>query len=582
MPNLPWLQQPSQQKIHTELFQGYNHQLRISANQMYDTTNLTADQYPLLATRKLRGSVMELANPAGVIAKDALAVIDGTDLIYNEYRIDLGLSDEAPKKLVSMGAYLVIFPDKVYINTVDLDDHGSLEALYETAEGDTITYEMCNIRGEVYENVVAQDDEPDITVNGSMWIDTSGTTHILMQYSSSSATWVQIPTVYTKITATNLGKMFEQYDGITIKGAAGTEQIEALNGSHVIYAKDDNSIVIVGLLDSAFAQTEGTLSVSRTVPDMDYVCEAGNRLWGCKYGLVDGEPINEIYGCKLGDFKNWNCFMGISTDSWAASVGSDGQFTAAFNYLGYPTFFKEESIHTVAISSAGAHQIQTTVCSGVQRGGWRSVAVAGEVLYYKGRSGIYAYDGSQPVELSAPLGDVRYADAVAGSVGKKYYISMRDDTGTSHLFTYDTAKGLWMREDNTRAMMFAAADGDLFYIDEDTKKLMSVYGSKGELEDGIAWEAVSGIQHYEEPGHKYLGRYNFRVKLNKGTSFKLLMQYDSDGVWHDRGTVNGDRLNTFTLPVIPRRCDHLRFKLVGTGEFQLFSITRIYEAGSDM
>jgi hypothetical protein len=315
---------------------------------------------------------------------------------------------------------------------------------------------------------------------------------------------------------------------------------------------------------------------------MDYVCEAGNRLWGCKYGLVDGEPIDEIYGCKLGDFKNWNCFMGISTDSWAASVGSDGQFTAAFNYLGYPTFFKEESIHTVAISSAGAHRIQTTVCSGVQRGGWRSVAVAGEVLYYKGRSGIYAYDGSQPVEISAALGDVRYTDAVAGSVGKKYYISMRDDTGTSHLFAYDTAKGLWMREDNTRAMMFAAADGDLFYIDEETKKLVSVYGSKGELEAGIAWEAVSGIQHYEEPGHKYLGRYNFRVKLNKGTSFKLLMQYDSDGVWHDRGTVNGDRLNTFTLPVIPRRCDHLQFKLVGTGEFQLFSITRIYEAGSDM
>ena len=274
--------------------------------------------------------------------------------------------------------------------------------------------------------------------------------------------------------------------------------------------------------------------------------------------------------------------MGISTDSWAASVGSDGQFTAAFNYLGYPTFFKEETIHTVAISSVGAHQIQTTVCSGVQRGSWRSAAVAGEVLYYKGRSGIYAYDGSQPVEISDALGGVRYKDAVAGSVGTKYYISMKDDAGVSHMFSFDTSKGLWMREDNSSALMFASADGDLFYIDADTKQLISVYGTQGEQENKIAWEAVSGIQHYEEAGRKYLGRYNFKVKMYPGTSFKLLMQYDSDGVWQDRGTVKGDRMNTFTLPVIPRRCDHLQFKLVGEGDFQLFSITRVYEQGSDM
>jgi hypothetical protein len=60
------------------------------------------------------------------------------------------------------------------------------------------------------------------------------------------------------------------------------------------------------------------------------------------------------------------------------------------------------------------------------------------------------------------------------------------------------------------------------------------------------------------------------------------MQYDSDGVWHDKGTVNGDRLYTFTLPVIPRRCDHLQFRITGHGEMQLFSITRVYEQGSDM
>ena len=190
MPNLPWLREPSQHKIHTELFQGYHHQLRISTNQLYDTTNLTADQYPLLATRKLRGTMSQLSNPTGIIAKDALAVIDGTNVIYNGKTIDLGLSDDSPKKLVSMGAYLIIFPDKKYLNTADLTDYGSMEAFFTyEASGDAgVSYELCNIRGEVYENVTVQDAEPEEAANASLWLDTSGTTHILMQYSSSSST----------------------------------------------------------------------------------------------------------------------------------------------------------------------------------------------------------------------------------------------------------------------------------------------------------------------------------------------------------------------------------------------------------
>jgi hypothetical protein len=580
MPKLPWLTPSVQHKVHTDVFQGYNHKLRISTNQWYDTTNLTTDQFPLMATRPARGEVTQLSKPAGLAAKDSLLVIDGSNVIFNGKPIDLRLNNAAPKQLVSMGAYLVIFPDKKYFNTADTEDFGDLEALYTSTS--SITYELCDNRGNLYEGVMTQPTEPENPANGTLWLDDSNEDHVLLQYSESSATWVQIPTVYVRIESANIGKAFEQYDGVTISGAAGNQQIEALNSSHVIWEKDDNWIVVVGLIDNSYTQASGKITVSRSVPDMDYVCEAGNRLWGCKYGLVNGKTLNEIYGCKLGDFKNWNCFMGISTDSWAASVGSDGQFTAAVNYLGMPTFFKEEVIHRVSISSSGAHAMQDTICSGVQKGSWRSPAVAGEILYYKGRSGIYAYDGSQPVSVSEAFGDVRYRNAVGGSVGNKYYVSMEDMAGMHHLFSYDTEKRLWMREDNTEAMMFASADGDLFYIDAQSKKLMSVMGTQGTKENSFRWEAVSGIQHYEDPEKKYLGRYNFRAKLYPGSSFKLEMQYDSDGVWHDKGTVNGDRLYTFTLPVIPRRCDHLQFRITGHGEMQLFSITRVYEQGSDM
>ena len=115
---------------------------------------------------------------------------------------------------------------------------------------------------------------------------------------------------------------------------------------------------MVGLLTAAEEAQSDTITITRTLPDMDYVCECQNRLWGCYYGLSGGKVINAIYCCARGDFKNWRQYMGLATDSWTASVGSDGQWTGAANYLGHPCFFKEERIHTVTVSSEGAHQIQ--------------------------------------------------------------------------------------------------------------------------------------------------------------------------------------------------------------------------------
>ena len=54
-----------------------------------------------------------------------------------------GLS-AAPKQIVGMGAYLVIFPDKVYFNTADQSDWGSLEAHFAPQSA---SYELCRFDG---------------------------------------------------------------------------------------------------------------------------------------------------------------------------------------------------------------------------------------------------------------------------------------------------------------------------------------------------------------------------------------------------------------------------------------------------
>ena len=49
----------------------------------------------------------------------------------------------------------------------------------------------------------------------------------------------------------------------------------------------------------------------------------------------------------LGDFRNWQCFMGLSTDSYYGNLGTDGKFTGAITHMGYPLFFKENCLHKV-------------------------------------------------------------------------------------------------------------------------------------------------------------------------------------------------------------------------------------------
>ena len=393
--------------------------------------------------------------------------------------------------------------------------------------------------------------------------------------------------MYTKLTFTSQGtipNLFKEYDGVSISGAA----FDDANGDKVIYALGGESetaydyIVIVGLLETAMTQETGSITIQRKIPNLDYVCECQNRLWGCYYGLDgDGKNLNEIYCCALGDFKNWRQYQGLSTDSWAASVGSDGVWTGAANYLGHPVFFKENVIHMVTVSSAGAHQIDETICRGVQKNSWRSIQVVNETLYYKSRVDVCAWQGGFPQSVSEALGDEKYYEAAAGSFGGRYYISMRDGNNAWHLFVYDISRGIWLREDALHALCFAKVDDEIYCIDAASKKLLAINGTTGTSEDTVSWQAVSGIQYYEYPDRKYISRFNIRLMMESGASFSVYLQYDSDGVWHNCGTLRRAQTGTVTLPIRPRRCDHMQMKIAGQGNVRVFSITRILEVGSD-
>ena len=588
----PSLNEQSRSRIVTETFRGYDHRLKILPGQWYDEENITAAHYPLFSQRAKRGRVLTMDNPLGLLAKDALMYIDGSSVYYNGLRVEgVNLStaeDMLPKQLVSMGAYAVIFPDKVYINTADLSDVGSLDARFAALSTDNVSVQLCRADGAEYE-APASAEAPANPANGDMWIDTSGDTHVLRQYSEYMSSWSEVPTVYVRVGCKGVGVNFSAGDGVRVSGlvsadAAVNAQLKTLmgDGYQIVQALGDDYLVLTGILDGTHSQTGG-LVITRDCPDMDYVTESDNRIWGCRYGLVDGETVNEIYACKLGDPKNWRAYAGLSTDSYAVSVGSDGKFTGAATHLGYPLFFKEGCIHKIYGSLPESFQVNTTMCRGVQDGAWRSLAIVNEVLYYQSRTDICAYDGSLPAGVSDELGGVKYTLGAAGSDGAVYYISMRDAAGGWHMFTYDTDKAMWHREDGVHALCFANVRGDLMYIDADTRSLMSACGRSGEPEGEVSWRAESGIMGYEYPYSQYLSRFNIRARLGEGAKMTMSLEYDSEDGWVEMGTYSGTAaVRTVNIPVIPRRCDHLRLKLSGVGDVKIYSISRILEGGSDV
>ena len=272
--------------------------------------------------------------------------------------------------------------------------------------------------------------------------------------------------------------------------------------------------------------------------------------------------------------------MSLSTDSYTASVGTDGQFTGAITHLGYPLFFKENCVHKVYGSYPANFQIQTTACRGVQKGCGGSLAIVNEVLYYKSRSGVCAYDGSLPVEISSALGEERYTAAAAGGHGNKYYISMADMTGNYHLFVYDTAKGMWHAEDDLHAGAFCSCRDTLYCITGG--KLLALLGGAQKDQTPVEWMVQTGQIGITTPDMKYVSRLTVRMSAAVGTAVRFLARYDFSTEWEQVYEMTGMELRSFSVPIRPKRCDHMQLRIEGAGDAKIYSITKTIEQGSEL
>lgn len=577
-------------------FRGLDLNERISSGFLAWTRNCSSRRYPTVSARLERGWVGNWTILCMCALDGHLYFLDDKGDLYRDNPYDvpithIELDAMQDPYFVTMGAYIILFPYGYYWNTTndiggvpEYWDAGYIAGDLFNGDGDTVTvsYTMCNSQGDGI-NATVSPTAPSNPQDGDYWIDTSAAHHVLKRWSAIYNDWTQIPNTFTKIASTGIGANIKEMDAVEISGSTYIS-----NETYPVYYRDTDYIVVPYFLEQAHTNVSQDLVVSRNLPEMDYVVELGNRLWGCRYVNSPGTSasVNEIYACALGDFKNWNRFMGLSTDSYVASRGCDGEWTGAVAYLDMVVFFKADHIEIVHPSDTGAHRIETLHVNGTgvaPRSG-QSVVVVDNVVYYHGLFGFYAFTGNVPQKISAQLGENVYSDAVAGELNGVYYVCVTDTlTDERHLFTYDTKRGIWYREDEIDIKCFARNGNELYFATpapDSGKKiavipsgnLFTVRGTVGDKEP-VTWIAVTHDFAYSHVENKNAKRVYVRANVTAGRKMKVSISYDSSYVWEDVGEIVGDGVHKYVdFPIVPARCDHYRLKFECDGDGCIWSV----------
>lgn len=521
------------QKTKQVRFGGLSHYVGAEDGGIWDMQNMTSDDLPVLSTRRKRYLLRTLAEPGGIFASEKLCWVDGDGFYYDGVR--KGTVTPGQKTFASMGAYIVILPDKRFYNT-RTDEFGSMEAEWS---GTSLTF----TNGVLYE---VQADANTIFCQG-----------------------------------VDFSKYFKAGDAVTISGCVKHPEnnktiiVRQVSGDKLYFY--EFSFTLDG--ENQEYTERGTMQLTRKAPDLLYCWENENRLWGCSEST--------IYASKQGDIFNWEVYDGLESDAYAVEPGSTGRFTGFIAYRGYPVFFKEEKIYKVYGSVPSNFEVVGSATLGLAEGSAGSLAIAGETLFYLSRSGIMAYTGGIPQSVGKAFGTENFRSAVAGSDGLKYYVSMQGDDGKWRLYVYDTQRGTWHIEDNTHATHFAYCGGNLYCLNDLGE--IWILGNPQEIPEGATEEADApwftewGDFTDGSPNKKGIGKIQMRISLDRGARLKVLMQFDSDGVWQTvKSLVGEDPKRSYYMPLVPRRCDHYRLRLEGRGGCKIYSMIREIYAGSEL
>lgn len=493
-------------------FRGINYSDSFQDGDMRECLNISARRYPYIATRRARRQLPEYSGATAMTSRGGLVVVRGTDLVY-EGKV-VGQVSAGEKQFAVVNTKLIIWPDKKYLDLTTK----TLVNMGVSASGTGVSFSSAL---------------GDVTV---------------------SDTWPDLTT------------LFKIGDGVTISGSKNPEN----NKSFVVKGVAPK-LLSFGENTVEDSTESGTITLERKVPDLDFIFEAENRLWGCS------NADQTIYVSAWGSPENFFAYGGTDNDSYAVAVGSDGDFTGCCKYSSSYLFWKENKLHKMLGSYPSEYTLYSYDIEGLQQGSNKSLQVINEVLYYLGTHGVYAYTGSMPSLISANFGEKLFSDGVSGNDGDTYYLSAKDGE-TYNLLVYETRSGQWMREDATNAVDFARMGTDLYMLDGTG----NVWLMDSKQEDPELEWMVRFTPFYESvEGRKMFSKLLLRAELPRGSWMKIETRCD-EGRWKPAGKIIGRDVDTVPIRLPLNRCDVFELRLSGVGQCTIKSMLLEYVMGSDV
>ena len=585
MNTLPYMQSNISKKQKTiSSFSGINLTLSKSNNELSESVNMSAKDFPCLSVREKRSIKADTKTDVTFIgSKNEIYYTGYTEdspdthsVTYGENHLKLTEEEEHKGKeriCVHLSDSLLIMPDKIVYN---LSENKAEKIPYTKYQDSAIAYKKAE-----------EDCKSNMMINFPTHIGNLTSTGIVSNsyisnnYTSYLMTFENLKAGDMVHISFNLQPNAESHDskyhaylakmqkGVDVKIksikttthnlASGTvTEITGLEFGENVIDMDGYTAVIIY-----------ALTIERKMPDIDYMCTLNNRVWGVKE--------NNIRCSRLGDCDCWDDFSSdafgtLPSACFSTDVDTGGEFTAITPYGGTILAFKENCIHKIYGTEPANFTLSTLDCNGVAKGAHKTIAMINGVLYYMGIDGIYAYDGSRPALISQKTDIEKLTVLGAGTDGTNYYLSVLKNN-RHFLYVYYPKANIWHTEEiGENKGQFIFFENKLCAVC--SKKIYTISGNEGK--EDIKWKFSLDFDE-DTFSTKGYGRLLVRYNLGKDAHFTVTTVCDGnfqkksvDVRWNR--TCEGT--SVLNLPII--KCNKLKVIFEGKGDFTLMEMCREY------
>ena len=314
------------------------------------------------------------------------------------------------------------------------------------------------------------------------------------------------------------------------------------------------------------------------IPEADKITVHNTRLFG-----ADG---SKIFASGAGSYSDYELDTAEDFDennAWYSATAGDA-FTALTVFDGRVTAFKPQGLYLL-YNTKNPFRIKEISKVGTSFGD--TVCETESILYYANETGIYAFNGSYPKNISLDRLDMaRFTgtDAESGAFGGKYYFRRETDfddafaaAGTKPVFVYDSHTGTWS--------IISFTTSELYYYGATEKALYALDGNgdlwrhESDNRSGVKW-------YYELPAE-----YGNTADVKKLMRIQAVFHFRSVGkVTVSAALDNGDYVKCGSLehtsgrhavyfPILSG--DHVvrRLRFEGTGDVELTVLEQILGTG---